>query len=317
MEPGDHNALVSVQGLMRRATQSNLSSFHEAGLRSTGGNLTIQNVLDVTDTGNFCMKVIVEDEDLFRRKFVHRKLRYYVMEYKPPVYLRDNNPDSFWEMNTDDLLVRFYMDYRRLIRDCRSLEYIKEIIETRMDVLIDVSSDFVGIMDVRDPYCVDESSYKRICEILDMDLGVSGILDYSDGIVKGSNLDIISRIREVDGTRLTSNNIKQVQTRFGIEAARYVIASEIGISHDDVDAIADYMTWHGEVYPFTKFSPDQERKGILTSMGFERPNYDLAKLVDGPILDGMRSVYSQAMVGMKTKIGSNSSNFEVLNVPCT
>lgn len=310
---GDRNALVSVQGLMRNATQSNLSSFHEAGLKSTGGNLTIQNVLDVTDTGNFYMRVVVDDESLFRRKFIYRKLRYYIMEYKPPVYLKDN-PDSFWNMDTNNLLVRFYTDYRKLVKDCRSLEYIKEIIESRMDVSITVSSDFVGIMDIRDPYCVDESTHERIYEILDMNLGVNGILDYSNGIVSGSNLDTISRVKEVDGTRLTSNNIRQVQRRFGIEAARYVIASEIGVSYDEVDTIADYMTWHGEVYPFTKFSPDQERKGILTSMGFERPNYDLAKLVKGPILDRMTSVYSQAMTGMKTKIGSNSSNFEVIDI---
>jgi len=316
MEPGDHNALESVQGLMRKATQSNLSSFHEAGLKSTSGNLTVQNVLDVTDNENFYMNVVVDDEKLFKMKFIRRKLKYYVMEYKPHPYLIKDDPDSFWNLKYERELiaiVRLYTDYRKLTKDCRSLQYIKEKIEARMDVTVTVSSDFVGIIDIRTEHEVNESNYKKIYEILNIDLGVEGILDYSNGIVKGSNLDIMSRVREVDGTKLTSNNIKQVQKRFGIEAARYVIFREIGVSYDEVGVIADYMTWHGEVFPFTKFSPDQERKGILTSMGFERPNYDLSKLVNGPIHDEMKSVYSQAMVGIKTKIGSNSSNFEVIN----
>ena len=306
MEPGDLIGIDSVQRIMRSATQSNLSSFHEAGLRSFRNNLSVQNVLDVTGDANTSMEITTDDHESFRREYLYRKFGYYVLGYKSSLYL--SRSDEFWEMDSDGVLVRFYVDYKKLIEDCRSLRFIKGIITSKKDYDVVISSDFVGILDIVERFTINEPVNQKIFEILDIDMGIDGILDYVDGKSSGSNLDVVSRIRNVDRTLLRSNNIRQVERKLGIEAARNVIFKELG---KDSLVIADYMTWHGRVHAFNKFGPWD--KGIIASMGFERPNKDIARIGIAPEVDPIESTYSQTVMGNVPSIVSNNPNFRVID----
>jgi len=62
---------------MRRATQSNLSSFHEAGLKSKDSVLPIQNILNVTSNKDAHMIVNASSHEVFKRRHLYRKFSYY------------------------------------------------------------------------------------------------------------------------------------------------------------------------------------------------------------------------------------------------
>jgi len=311
MQPNDPIGITSVHNIMRKATQSNLSSFHEAGLISRDSTLPIQNILNVTKNKDVHMIVDTDDHNMFRRRYLHRKFSYYVVQYKSSLYL-DKNVDIFWGINRGPSLVRFYTNYKRLIKDCRTLEYIRDILILRRDLIVNISSDFVGIIDIVEKYPTNEPDHKKISEILDIEFGIDGILEYTDGVVTGSNLDMVSRLNHIDKHSLWSNDIRQVEEKFGIEAARNLIFSEIKHDYNEAGIIADYMAYHGKIYPFNKYNPDQIGKGILSSMSFEQPNHDISKICLKPMGDDATSVYSQSMIGMKPKNGTNNPNIDII-----
>ena len=208
-------------------------------------------------------------------------------------------------MDNGGVLVRFYVNYKlKFIEDCRSLRFIKGIITSKKDYDVVISSDFVGILDI---IGINEPINQKIFEILDIDMGIEGILDYVDGKSSGSNLDVVSRIRHIDRTLLRSNKIRQVEKRLGIEAARNVIFKELG---KDSSVTANYMAWHGKTHAFNKFGPWD--KGVISSMGFERPNKDMARVAIAPEVDPIVSTYSQTAMGNVPSIGSNNPNFRII-----
>lgn len=307
MQPNEPLGIISIHGLMKHATQSNLSSFHEAGLKSKDSVLPIQNILNVAKNDDARMVVDVQDSNDFKKKHLYRKFSYYVVQYKSALHL-DPTVDSFWGMKSDSSLVRFYTNYRRLIEDCRTLEYIREILLLRKDLTIEISSDFVGIVDISEKYTTNEPMHRKISDILDIELGIEGVLEYSDNVTVGSNLNMVSRLDDIDHSTLWSNDIRQVESRFGIEAARCLIYDEIKNNCDNPEVIADYMAFYGKIHPFGKHNPGQESKGFLSSMSFEQPNYDIAKIGRSAIGDDITSVYSQTMIGMSPSNGTNNSN---------
>ncbi|KAF8585619.1 hypothetical protein K439DRAFT_1615756 [Ramaria rubella] len=212
-------------------------------------------------------------------------------------------------MANADTLVRLYTDYRKLIEDCRTLEYIREMIQLRKDLTVTITSDFVGIINIVEQYPSSDPIHKRITDILDIELGIQGILEYNDNVVTGSNLSMVSRLDEVEKDTLWSNSIRQVEERFGIEAARELIFGELKASCDNPGIIADYMTWHGSVHPLNKGILDN--KGVLSSMAFERPKQDMNKLSNGSVEDDVSSVYSQIMTGSDCLLGTRNPSMEV------
>jgi DNA-directed RNA polymerase subunit A" len=309
MQPGDALGIISAQDLMRRATQSNLSSFHEAGLRSTNSSIPIQDMLDMTDK-NSSMLIETSNHKSFRGEYLSRKFEYYVLSYKTSLYV-DEDTDSFWRMANSNILVRFYTNYKKLVEDCRTLEFIREMIMSRKDYNVDVSSDFVGILDITERYSINESIHKKIIDILSINLGIDGITEYNDGVTVGSNLSMVSRLECVNGRTLSSNSVKQVEEVFGIEAARGVVYERIKDTCDEPDVIADYMTFNGRLHAFNKFSPDHNDKGIISSMGFERPSTDIRRLSSGESKDDGNSVYSRIALGKRPYVGSNSKIFTI------
>jgi len=299
---------MEVQRVMKNVTQSNLSAFHVTSGQKTsvmGGISRIIATTDLTDKArDHFMRVKPTDEESFRRNCIYRKIRYYTTNIRTT----DFGADSFW-ITWDDRFttVRLYIDYPKLLKDRRSLALIKETILAHVDCEVMISSNFAGIVDIK---CDPETTvFREIHDILEISIGIDGILDYDDGIVSGSNVAALMATGYVDGSNLWSSHVTQIYDEFGVEAARSVLESVIG------GVLADYATHSGEPTAFNKYAMKLIDKGLLLSMAFERPAADLKSVgrSTNGIVDMSKSVQSQIMIANQVPIvGSNSSLFDLV-----
>jgi DNA-directed RNA polymerase subunit A" len=318
MEPGDPIGIQAAQRLLQSLTQSNLSSFHVAGMSSEGEialSPSLQNIMDLSKTKNVSMRIKtkgLEFPEGLLEKLVSRKFRDYVKKVGSSLVAmpqRENfwycfkYPEKDWPKNHDNPIMRFYIDYELLSKDARTLEYLRQTVFKDYSSVY-CSPDFLGMIDVRLSIIADMSI---VVTLLDFPLGIDGIEELiSSGTTKGSNLGKVLSLEGVDNKLTITNDILDIQKTLGLEAARNAIFKETNNSF-----IADYMTRRGYLVSFTKNNPDVIAKGPLMSMAFERPKKDIKKAVHYQETDNITSVYSQIMLHETPNTGTGNKDFEI------
>lgn len=304
---GEPRGMRSVQRLLKGATQSHLSSFHSAGLAKDSLELSVQQLLDLTPS-TFQMSLVLDDEREFIKHSLYRNFGHYVQRYSGKKYLKD---ESFWGMSNEGVAVRFYLDYKKLIGDCRDMEHIRDILENKSFYRIRVSSNFAGIVDVLQSEKF-KGSFEEVRYLMDCRFfGIEGIIGYNEGKTVGSNLEVLYLAGIVEGDSGTSNDVKSIEKEFGIEAAKSVLISEIKKRIEDPWDIANYMTSSGKTTPFTK--QGISHKGLLTSMAFERPLKDIKESVICEGEDRARFLHSRIMTGVNPNLGTGYEGFDLLS----
>jgi hypothetical protein len=143
----------------------------------------------------------------------------------------------------------------------------------------------------------------------------ASVMVYAD--TDGTNLrDILSR-DDVDPTRTLSNDVHEIKSILGIEAARNFLISEINatIAHEGtyitprhIVLLVDFMTSLGEVYGITFSGVSRQHIGALAKASFERAmdTFKEASLFGTKevILGTSASVY----IGKKALFGQNYSS---------
>ncbi len=165
-------------------------------------------------------------------------------------------------------------------------------------------------------------TYKLKEKIKDMYIrGVKGITQVlpvkSDSefiiITSGSNLKDVMQIDEVDETRTITNDVFEVLSVLGVEAARQVIINEATkVIEDqglDVDIrhimlVADAMTTTGNVKGITRGGITGEKKSVLARASFETP---MKHLVHASLIgeeDELSSVIENVMLNQPVPVGT-------------
>ena len=133
-------------------------------------------------------------------------------------------------------------------------------------------------------------------------------------VTDGSNLSMIFKTKGVDPTRTVTNDIHEIATELGVEAARSAIIRELkatleqaGVSDVDIRhlmLVADMMTVNGEYQPIGRYGVAGEKGSVLARASFETP---LKHLLDAAVhgeVDRLESVVENVMVGQPVKIGT-------------
>jgi DNA-directed RNA polymerase subunit A" len=129
----------------------------------------------------------------------------------------------------------------------------------------------------------------------------------------GSNLKEVLKMKEVDAKLTVSNNIFEVASVLGIEAARQAIINEcVDVLENqglDVDIrhvmfLADLMTHTGGIRGITRGGISGEKESILARASFETPTKHIvnASLTGG--VDKIRSVIENVMINQPVPIGT-------------
>lgn len=129
----------------------------------------------------------------------------------------------------------------------------------------------------------------------------------------GSNLKEVFKIKGVDKLRTFSNDIFEIQSMLGIEAARNAIIKEVmsvlkeqglevNIRH--IMLVADTMTADGEIKGVRRYGVTGEKASVLARASFEVPLKHLFEAACRGEVDNLKSVVENVMINQPIPIGT-------------
>ncbi len=130
---------------------------------------------------------------------------------------------------------------------------------------------------------------------------------------EGQNLRELFKLKEVDITRTYSNNIKEVESVLGIEAARNILLQEMKNVLDNnnlpVDIrhlmlVADLMSYDGTVKPIGRQGISGEKISVLARAAFENTVKHLLEAAIKGDEDPLKGVTENIIIGQPTPVGT-------------
>ena len=129
--------------------------------------------------------------------------------------------------------------------------------------------------------------------------------------VEGTNLHDLMVFPGVDGTRVWSNDIHEINRVFGIEAARLAIYEEINevfssekVNYRHLAVLVDTMTFGGRIVPVNRFGMSKNETGVLAKSSFEETSKIMFNAAMWAEKDSMRGVSANIMFGQKPPCGT-------------
>ena len=303
----DPIGIRETQSLLRTVTQRSLSHFHTAGMNNTSiSNRQVPSIADgmesryTSKNTSMTFQTSFETKEL-KRAIVGKDMLWFVRMVRGS-YLELPDEENLWyevndqsnmfsDDNPDEVIIRFYIDYLKLIEYDLTLKALA--VSCFGDAPVTVSPDFLGMIDlkVEDGYVLRwlEQMGNTVCGTPDI---VSAQIEGHVAVTGGSSILAVSRENRVDKKTLQSNHVADVEKHLGIEAAAYALDHII-----DNKIVSDFMTRTGKVLPFSKYSKEINRRGILISAGLERPRNDIRAAIISKKWDAYSSVYADIMVG--------------------
>lgn len=158
------------------------------------------------------------------------------------------------------------------------------------------------------------------------DLQVSGIKNIGKVIIRkgdeeytihteGSNLGAVLKIDGIDKIRTSTNDIFEIETVLGIEAARNAIINEIsktlgeqGLSVDirHIMLVSDMMTHQGVVNSIGRHGISGEKSSVLARAAFEETSKHLLNASIRGEVDHLTGVIENIIIGQPIPLGTGS-----------
>ncbi len=152
------------------------------------------------------------------------------------------------------------------------------------------------------------SGVKKITQVLPVKTETEFMI-----LCAGSNLKEMLKIDEIDETRTTTNNIFEIESVLGIEAARQAIITEakkvIGEQGLDIDirhimTVADMMTIRGVIKGITRSGISGEKTSVLARASFETPIKHLVNASLTGEVDKLNSIIENIMLNQPVPVGT-------------
>lgn len=317
--PGESIGITTAESFGEAGTQMTLDVFHLAGVAEIQVTRGLPRLIELFDArkepSTPSMEVYLKPEFTKNEKTI-RKVASFIKE------MRLGEISSEFSLNIMKGSVEVDLDKEKLrlfgFKKEEIIEKIKkalkdvEIRETKKGITLKPNSEEITLSTI---YKLKENAKSVLLR------GVSKITQVlptkRDGkyviICAGSNLKDVLSMKEVDAKLVNTNNIFEVASVLGIEAARQAIINEalavienqgldIDIRH--VMFLADIMTQTGVIRGITRGGISGEKESVLARASFETP---IRHLVDASLtgeLDELRSVIENVIVNQPIPLGT-------------
>ncbi|MCD4740741.1 DNA-directed RNA polymerase subunit A'' [archaeon] len=156
----------------------------------------------------------------------------------------------------------------------------------------------------------------KLCGLKDINKAV--VLEEPDGTgyyikTDGSNLKEILKLKEVDTSRTTTNDIREIYDILGIEAVRSAIIKEakevldtqgLKVNPRHVMLVADVMTYSGTVKPIGRQGVSGSKSSVLARAAFEETVKHLHTASIKGHVDNLTGITENIIVGQPVPIGT-------------
>ena len=139
---------------------------------------------------------------------------------------------------------------------------------------------------------------------------------------EGSNLSAIFKIEGIDKVKSTTNDIHEIETVLGIEAARnaiihelYTTLSDQGLSVDlrHIMLVADMMTAEGVVKSIGRHGISGEKSSVLARAAFEETGKHLLHASIRGEVDDLTGIIENIIIGQPIPLGTGSVSVTMKN----
>jgi len=316
IEPGEAAGIVAAQSIGEPGTQMTLRTFHFAGVKEQNVTLGLPRLIEIVDARKMpstpTMIIHLDKKNRNNREKAQELANMIAgttIEDIAPIEYDITSMKIFAKLNTKLMKIKgISLDDVK-----KALEYIKHETSVK-DYVIEVS-----------PSELEIPKFKKLVQDFKT-LHIKGAPDVKRAFVveedgewiirtEGSGIDYVLGLPGVEISRTMSNNIHEVSSALGIEAARNVIIREaMGVLDEqglDVDIrhvmlVADMMTSSGEVLQVGRHGISGEKASPLAKAAFE---IAIPTMVDAAVKgthDELKGVAENVIVGKQIPMGTGS-----------
>lgn len=320
IDSGESIGIVTAESFGEPGTQMTLNVFHFAGVAEVSVSQGLPRIIELFDARKAIktpmMEVYLHPE--FNQDPVKvRKIAMRIKEIKLEEYATE------FVLNLAKMQVEINLDTKKL-RDVglKVSDLVAKINEELKAAKIKESGDDRIIIKAQTEENELIELYKLKEKVKDVYIsgikGVKQVLPVKSKeefmiLTAGTNLKEIVQMKEVDDSRITSNDMFEIAEVFGIEAARMAIINEARkIFQDqglDVDErhfmlIADIITASGRIKGITRSGITGEKESVLARASFETP---IKHIVNASLMgenDKLNSVVENVMLNQPVPLGT-------------
>ena len=319
IEPGEAVGLIAAESVGEPGTQMTLNTFHFAGVAEMNITMGLPRIVEILDA--------------------RKKISTPMMEiYLTPPYNKGKDIRKIALSIKETIMEEVITEFSTSIADQTiEIKLNKEKIK-ELDLKLNDFKQFIkenkkitncNLRQKENKIIIqskEEETMKSLYEIKEkvkkikikgID-GISQVLPIKRGkefviITAGSNLKKVLDLKCIDTTRTTSNDIFEINSVLGIEAARQAIINEVfkviesqGLNIDirHITLIADTMSFTGDIKGITRYGVVKEKSSILARASFETPINHLFEAGIVGDVDELNSVIENVMLNQPVPVGT-------------
>jgi len=312
--PGEAIGVLTAQSFGEASTQMVLNVFHSAGVAQMQITVGLPRIIEILDArkqpSTPLMQIYLEKE------FNNEKDAKVIAEKIKEVKLKEI---------ASEIKIDFSSKRIEIMLDAKSLKEVHAGAQKIGDRLKEKGFE-VKITDLKISVNCSEMDFKQVYKLKEKmkNTIISGVKGVSQVIVSnrdkeyvilaaGSNLADIIQVKGIDKDRVTSNDIHDVASVFGIETARQTIINEIkqvvegqglDINERHLKFVADAMTSNGIVKGVTRMGIISDKASILARATFETPDKQFVNATIQGGRDELKSVIENILLNQPIPVGT-------------
>ncbi|MBU5689807.1 MAG: DNA-directed RNA polymerase subunit A'' [Candidatus Aenigmatarchaeota archaeon] len=319
-QPGEAIGIISAQSISEPATQMTMRTYHFAASAGIQVTLGLPRLIEIFDA---------RKEPTTPAMTIYLKQKYNTKEKAEEFAksIKEKKVKYFAKSVSIDLTNKKIKIELDKIKKSELTEVIEKLTKQLKDFKVKELTNAISIEANQNMSIKDLEKWKR--KILSF--YVSGIQNIKNtAIIKegenwviktlGSNLEKIFQLEEVDTTKSYSNNIHEVASILGIEAARTILIKEIidtlkqqGLNVDErhITLVADIMTLTGEIRAVGRYGVAGTQSSVLARAGFEETIKHLVKASVRNEVDDFEGIFDNVMINQQVPVGTGM--FELIS----
>ncbi|RLG05506.1 MAG: DNA-directed RNA polymerase subunit A'' [Thaumarchaeota archaeon] len=317
VEPGEAVGVVAAQSIGEPGTQMTLRTFHYAGVREFNVTLGLPRLIEIVDArrkpSTPMMTIYLDEEHRYseeKAKEVGRRIETTLLENVTKSVEVDLVSGAIILDLDAEVMEDKGIDVDHVVKAIKKLKVGEVVVEDESRII--VQTDLIDITKLQ----------KLRDKILSLKLkGIKGIKrivirkEAGEYVIytEGSNLAAVLKVKGVDPTRTTTNDIYEIAEVLGIEAARNAIIREamkvleeqgldVDIRH--VMLVADMMTQTGRIRQIGRHGVSGEKPSVLARAAFEVTTKHLLEASVRGEVDELLGVTENVIVGQVIPLGT-------------
>ncbi len=315
---GEAVGLVGAESIGEPGTQMTLNTFHFAGVSEMNVTVGLPRIIEIFDARKEIKTPMMEIffKSPYNTAEKIKEMAFAIRETKVSDIVKEFMTDVFEQKLIMKLHTKHLEDIGMKAADVGAAirGKIKSIsINTGTDT-IEISAkgkteDITQINKIKEKVrSIRILGVKGIAQVLPVKRGEEYII-----LTAGSNMKDILELKEVDAQRTTTNDVHEIASVLGIEAARQAIIDEVykvieaqGLNIDvrHVMLVADTMCVSGFLQGITRYGVVREKTSVLARASFETPiKYLINAALVGEV-DSLNSVVENVMINQPVPLGT-------------